>query len=88
MSCWGLRYIIDSIQDKDMKLEMNSGTIAEQVENQDVESHDDSMATKLKAAYVAARTQLEITEVELNRSKIMMIDENGKVTKVSILSEH
>lgn len=71
-----------------MKLEMNSGTIAEQVESQDVETSNDSLAAKLKASYVAARTQLEITEVELNRSKIMMIDENGKMTKVSILSEH
>ena len=71
-----------------MKLEMNSGTIAEQVESQDVETPNDSLAAKLKASYVAARTQLEITEVELNRSKIMMIDENGKMTKVSILSEH
>lgn len=71
-----------------MKLEMNSGTIAEQVESQDVETQTDSLAAKLKASYVAARTQLEITEVELNRSKIMMIDENGKMTKVSILSEH
>ncbi|HDM8221282.1 TPA: hypothetical protein P0E24_004878 [Vibrio campbellii] len=71
-----------------MKLEMNSGTIAEQVETQDVETQNDSLAAKLKASYVAARTQLEITEVELNRSKIMMIDENGKMTKVSILSEH
>ena len=67
---------------------MNSGTIAEQVEAQDIESDDDSMATKLKAAYLMARTQLEVTEVELNRSKIMMIDESGKMTKVSILSEH
>ncbi|WP_244662581.1 hypothetical protein [Vibrio owensii] len=67
---------------------MNSGTIAEQVESQDVETQNDSLVAKLKASYVAARTQLEITEVELNRSKIMMIDENGKMTKVSILSEH
>ncbi len=71
-----------------MKLEMNSGNTAEQVESQEIESTTDSLAEKLKAAYVTARTQLEITEVELNRSKIMMIDENGKMTKVSILSEH
>ncbi|PHJ42299.1 hypothetical protein AK966_13700 [Vibrio sp. PID23_8] len=71
-----------------MKLEMNSGNTAEHVENQEVESTEDSLAAKLKAAYVTARTQLEIIEVELNRSKIMMIDENGKMTKVSILSEH
>ncbi|CAH1525107.1 conserved hypothetical protein [Vibrio jasicida] len=71
-----------------MKLEMNSGNTAEQVESQEMESTTDSLADKLKAAYVTARTQLEITEVELNRSKIMMVDENGKMTKVSILSEH
>lgn len=71
-----------------MKLEMNSGTIAEPVESQDLEIKDESLAEKLKAAYVDARTQLEITEVELNRSKIMVVDENGKMTKVSILSEH
>ncbi len=71
-----------------MKLEMNSGNTAEQVESQEIESTTDSLADKLKAAYVTARTQLEITEVELNRSKIMMVDENGKMTKVSILSEH
>ncbi|WP_411064069.1 hypothetical protein [Vibrio rotiferianus] len=67
---------------------MNSGTIAEPTENQDLETKDESLAEKLKAAYVDARTQLEITEVELNRSKIMVVDENGKMTKVSILSEH
>ncbi|TMX64624.1 hypothetical protein DA097_12940 [Vibrio rotiferianus] len=71
-----------------MKLEMNSGTIAEPTESQDLETKDESLAEKLKAAYVDARTQLEITEVELNRSKIMVVDENGKMTKVSILSEH
>ncbi|MGR5133724.1 hypothetical protein [Vibrio alfacsensis] len=67
---------------------MNFGNTAEHVESQEVESTKDSLAAKLKAAYVTARTQLEIIEVELNRSKIMMIDENGKMTKVSILSEH
>lgn len=71
-----------------MKLEMNSGNTAEHVESQEVESVEDSLAAKLKAAYITARTQLEVIEVELNRSKIMMIDENGKMTKVSILSEH
>lgn len=71
-----------------MKLEMNVEIIAEQIESQENENSRDSLADRLKAAYVAARTQLEIIEVELNRSKIMMIDENGKMTKVSILSEH
>lgn len=45
-------------------------------------------ATRLVNAYIRERTQQEVTEVELNRSKIVMIDENGKVIKVSILNEH
>ncbi|OAJ95842.1 hypothetical protein [Vibrio bivalvicida] len=43
---------------------------------------------KLLDAYRKERAQQEITEVELNRSKIVMIDENGNIKKVPILSEH
>ncbi len=64
-----------------MKLDMDSGNTAEQADSQE-------MAEKLKAAYIEERSQLEITEVELNRSKIMMIDEDGNMRKVPILSEH
>jgi len=45
-------------------------------------------APKLVDAYRKERTQQEMTEVELNRSKIVMIDENGNIKKVPILSEH
>ncbi|MDV6252386.1 hypothetical protein [Vibrio sp. EA2] len=67
---------------------MDSRNTAEQVDSQDSEQVTSSLAEKLKTAYVNARNQLEITEVELNRSKIMMIDENGNMRKVPILSEH
>lgn len=43
---------------------------------------------RLVAAYKKERTQQEVTEVELNRSKIVMIDENGNIKKVPILAEH
>ncbi|WP_260261923.1 hypothetical protein [Vibrio intestinalis] len=43
---------------------------------------------KLVNAYKFERTQQEITEVELNRTKIVMIDENGNMKRVPILSEH
>ncbi|MDA0148385.1 hypothetical protein [Vibrio sp. LaRot3] len=43
---------------------------------------------KLGDAYKFERTQQEITEVELNRTKIVMIDENGNMKRVPILSEH
>lgn len=71
-----------------MTLDMDSCNTAEQVDSQDSEQVTSSLAEKLKTAYVNARNQLEITEVELNRSKIMMIDENGNMRKVPILSEH
>ncbi|EAQ55442.1 hypothetical protein AB4516_02955 [Vibrio sp. 10N.222.54.F12] len=43
---------------------------------------------KLRDAYVQERTNLEVVEIELNRSKIIMIDEQGRKKRVPILSEH
>ncbi len=71
-----------------MKLDMDSGNTAEQADSQENEKVTSSLVEKLKAAYIEERSQLEITEVELNRSKIMMIDEDGNMRKVPILSEH
>jgi FMN-dependent NADH-azoreductase len=39
-------------------------------------------------AYRKEKTHQEITEVELYRTKIVMIDENGNIKRVPILSEH
>ncbi|OED59861.1 hypothetical protein A165_23090 [Vibrio tasmaniensis ZS-17] len=44
--------------------------------------------SKLREAYVKERTYLEVVEIELNRSKIIMIDEQGRKKRVPILSEH
>lgn len=71
-----------------MTLDMDSCSTAEQVDSQASEKVTSSWAEKLKSAYIEARNQLEMTEVELNRSKIMMIDEDGNLKKVPILSEH
>ena len=43
---------------------------------------------KLREAYVQERTYLEAVEIELNRSKIILIDEQGRKKRVPILSEH
>ncbi|MGF1745030.1 hypothetical protein [Vibrio minamisatsumaniensis] len=43
---------------------------------------------KLRDAYVQERTYMEVVEIELNRSKIIMIDEQGRKKRISILSEH
>ncbi len=71
-----------------MTFDMDSRSTAEQVDSQDSEKITSALVKKLKAAYIEARNQLELTEVELNRSKIMMIDEDGNLKRVPILSEH
>ncbi|MFC5079778.1 hypothetical protein VTH8203_03609 [Vibrio thalassae] len=43
---------------------------------------------KLKGAYINERTRLEFTEVELNRSKVVMVDHEGNFIKIPFLSEH
>lgn len=45
-------------------------------------------ASRIVKAYKHERTRQEVTEIELNRSKIVIIDENGNVRKVPILAEH
>ncbi|MEZ8824765.1 hypothetical protein [Vibrio sp. 10N.261.55.A7] len=43
---------------------------------------------KLRKAYQSEKNQLEVTEVELNRSRIFMIDKNGNMRIVPLMSEH
>ncbi|OLQ84848.1 hypothetical protein BIY21_04800 [Vibrio ponticus] len=47
-----------------------------------------SKCRKLVKAYKFERSQQEITEVELNRAKIVMVDENGNMRRIPILAEH
>ncbi|BCK15823.1 hypothetical protein ACPF3V_002836 [Vibrio cholerae] len=48
----------------------------------------DAVAIKLREAYIKERQQLELTEIELNRARIVMIDENGKMIRLPLLTEH
>ncbi|WP_188006308.1 hypothetical protein [Vibrio cholerae] len=48
----------------------------------------DAVAIKLREAYIKERQQLELTEIELNRARIIMIDENGKMIRLLLLTEH
>ncbi|WP_234496821.1 hypothetical protein [Vibrio maritimus] len=52
--------------------------------SEDKPTHKD----KLKGAYINERSKLEVVEVELNRSKVAMIDQDGKMIRVPFLSEH
>ncbi|RJX75456.1 hypothetical protein DZ860_01885 [Vibrio sinensis] len=54
----------------------------------DTPSQVDGRSKKLIAAYKKERTRQEFTEVELNRAKIVMIDENGQMRRISLLVEH
>jgi hypothetical protein len=45
-------------------------------------------SVKLREAYINEREKLEMTEFELNRAKIVMIDSNGKIIRISLLLEH
>ncbi|MGF1748285.1 MULTISPECIES: hypothetical protein [Vibrio] len=46
------------------------------------------VAPKLKQAYIDERVKLELTEVELNRSRVVIMDQHGHVIKVPFLVEH
>ncbi|EGR1309469.1 hypothetical protein [Vibrio cholerae] len=48
----------------------------------------DAVAIKLREAYIKERQQLELTEIELNHARIIMIDENGKMIRLPLLTEH
>lgn len=75
------RYCIDT------KCEMNQQQL-ETEELDDNVTESSAEQNKLRDAYVQERTYLEVVEIELNRSKIIMIDEQGRKKRVPILSEH
>ncbi|CAH6785028.1 conserved hypothetical protein [Vibrio chagasii] len=75
------RYCIDT------KCEMNQQQL-EIEDSGDKVTESSAEQNKLRDAYVKERTYLEVVEIELNRSKIIMIDEQGRKKRVPILSEH
>ncbi|SDG98933.1 hypothetical protein SAMN04488136_1063 [Vibrio xiamenensis] len=48
----------------------------------------DLRSAKLRKAYQSERKMLEIIEVELNRSRIYMLDIDGNIKRVPLISEH
>ncbi|NOH98359.1 hypothetical protein [Vibrio sp. 99-70-13A1] len=66
---------------------MNQQTILDEFE-EDYDPEYSKEHEKIRSAYVKERRYLEVIEIELNRSKIIMIDEQGRKRKVPILSEH
>ena len=70
-----------------MKCKMNQQQIVTKVQVESVTEFS-LERSKLRDAYVKERSYLEVVEIELNRSKIIMIDEQGRKKRVAILSEH
>ncbi|MGI2879189.1 hypothetical protein ACRTDO_00115 [Vibrio furnissii] len=54
----------------------------------DEQSAESDLRPKLRQAYISERQRLELVEIELNRSKVVMIDENGRIVRFSPTSEH
>ncbi|ELE1959020.1 hypothetical protein QNE55_001778 [Vibrio vulnificus] len=69
-------------------MKSDGSQLDEQIFDEQVLEEFPKTSFKLKSAYIDERVKLETIEVELNRSKIVVVDENGKLTKFTLISEH
>ncbi|HAS8545180.1 TPA: hypothetical protein I7775_09265 [Vibrio vulnificus] len=69
-------------------MKSDGSQLDEQIFDEKVFEECPKTSFKLKSAYIDERVRLETIEVELNRSKIVVVDENGKLTKFTLISEH
>jgi hypothetical protein len=49
---------------------------------------ENKLISRLSDAYLAQRKQCERMELELNRSKILIVDSNGKIVHLNWFGEH
>ncbi|SMS00869.1 hypothetical protein VIM7927_02140 [Vibrio mangrovi] len=49
---------------------------------------EDQRQDKLRKAYIASRKACSLTDIELNRSRVLVIDEHGRVVKCAFAVEH
>jgi len=49
---------------------------------------EDSHNVKIRDAYLRERKNLQNVEIELNRSRIVIVDHTGKIIKLGLDSEH
>ncbi|MGR5166233.1 hypothetical protein ACPV5L_03395 [Vibrio astriarenae] len=62
------------------------GYVAQQVEP--TQPTADAQNSKLRQSYQGARKWIEATEIELQRSRIMMVDEKGNMRPLNLYPEH
>ncbi len=48
----------------------------------------DPRRARLSVAYQIERKRLEVVDVELNRARIFMLDHEGNIKQVALISEH
>lgn len=53
-----------------------------------IEQRVDSKRAKLGQAYIRERQKQELTDIELHRSKVIVMDENGRILRMSLTTEH
>ncbi|NOH82791.1 hypothetical protein F0249_03135 [Vibrio sp. 03-59-1] len=71
-----------------MKKNMEQPVEQDDYESHDVELEGEVEQEKLREAYISERTKLEITEIELNRAKIILVDEKGNMKRIPLIPEH
>lgn len=51
-------------------------------------AHTAPKRAKLGQAYLRERQKQELTDIELQRSKVVVMDEHGRILRMSLTSEH
>lgn len=49
---------------------------------------DQSNTKRIQKAYLSARKQLQVAEIELNRSSLAIVNQDGEVIRLPMLNEH
>ncbi|MGG5575154.1 hypothetical protein [Vibrio diazotrophicus] len=58
------------------------------VSKADIALFEDQHNVKLRQAYLRERKVMEHIDIELNRAKIVIMDENGNILKFAMTIEH
>lgn len=60
----------------------------EKSQTQEDEVVERTPSIQLKTAYLQEKRKLEVIEIELNRSKIVVMDQNGNRIRIPLIKEH
>ncbi|MFC3023324.1 hypothetical protein ACFODT_05745 [Vibrio zhugei] len=66
----------------------NSDIIVGQKSAPTVDHNEHVSISRVGIAYITEREEQALTEIELNRAKIVLVDENGKFIQLPTKNEH